>query len=147
MNLENIGLGMALMKIKYVVSTHRSPYSYGIKVESYICIKKSCTEEQKKCIEVWANSKGLSVMETKRIYGDKMMRFIDELEPFQSLMSVQDVKNIKKILWMRANPIPKVNYKDNEDGTRTRRSRKIGKNWKKFMYWVEAWDKFCEELK
>lgn len=85
-------------------------------------------------------------METKRIYGDKMMRFIDELEPFQSLMCVQDVKNIKKILWMRANPIPKVNYKDNEDGTRTRRSRKIGKNWKKFMYWVEAWDSFCDSL-
>ena len=109
MNLENIGLGMALMKIKYVVSTHRSPYSYGIKVESYLCIKKSCTEEQKKCSE-------------------------------------QDVKNIKKILWMRANPIPKVNYKDNEDGTRTRRSRKIGKNWKKFMYWVEAWDTYCDSL-
>jgi len=49
-------------------------------------------------------------------------------------------------LWMRANPIPKVNYKDNEDGTRTRRSKKIGKNWKKFMYWVEAWDSFCDSL-
>ena len=80
------------------------------------------------------------------MYGEEMYRWIDELEPFQSLMSEQDVKQIKKILWHRDNPIPKVIYKNEEDGTLTRRSKKIGKNWKKFMYWVEAWDKSCEEL-
>jgi len=57
-------------------------------------------------------------------------------------MNLKDLNGIKKIQWVRDNPIPKVLYK--EDGTR--RSRKIGKNWKKFMYWAEAWDEFCEGL-
>ena len=146
MNLRDVGLGLALTKAQYCVVTKRTPYAYGFKVERYIRLKDSCTQEQKKCIEVWANSKGLTVMERRQMYGEEMYRWIDELEPFQSLMSEQDVKQIKKILWHRDNPIPKVIYKNEEDGTLTRRSKKIGKNWKKFMYWVEAWDKFCEEL-
>ena len=44
---------------------------------------------------------------------------------------------------LKDNPIPKVLYKD--DGTR--RSRKIGKNWKKFLHWAESWDAYDDSLK
>ena len=74
--------------------------------------------------------------------GDILTQWLDAIEPFHSLMAEKDLRGIKKIHWMRENPMPRVSYK--EDGTR--RSRKIGKNWKKFMYWVEAWDDFCEGL-
>lgn len=142
MNLEWIGLGLAITKMDYIVKVKSTPYAYGFQVETLVKVKRSCTDEQKKCIEVWAQANGMSVIEPKRMYGERMKKWIDTMEPFYSLMHERDVKNIKKIIWMLDNPIPKVAYRD--DGTR--RSTKIGKNWKKFMHWVEAWDAFCEDL-
>ena len=142
MNLEQIGLGLALTKMQYKVYIRTSPWAYGYRATIYITLKSTCTEEQKKCIEVWAQSIGVTVMDKKQIHGDDMMTWIEALEPFYSLMNQIDIKHIKKIKYLRENPMPRVAWR--EDGTR--RSKKLGKNWKKFMYWVEAWDAFCEEL-
>jgi hypothetical protein len=72
-----------------------------------------------------------------------MWRILELLEPYHSLMGESDIINIKKIGWLKENPIPKVSFKD--DGTR--RSKKIGKDWKKFMYWAESWDAYGDSLK
>ncbi len=141
MNLEQIGLGMLLTKIDYIVTVARTPFAYGFRVRTLARFRK-CTESQRKCIDLWALSQGMDFTGRKQVGGKMLDQLIETLEPFYSLMNPNDVNGIKKILWMRENPMPRVSYK--EDGTR--RSRKIGKNWKKFMYWVEAWDAFCEGL-
>ena len=143
MNLEWIGLGLALSKIRFTALVRRTPHSYGFEPVMYIRLKKICTEEQRKCIEVWAQANGFSLTSQVQYHGEKMNAILDALEPFFSLLNPSDYNNIKKIRWLQDNPFPKVAWRD--DGTR--RSKKIGKNWKKFMYWVEAWDAFCEELK
>lgn len=143
MNLESVGLGLALTHIKFNVKTRRVPYAYGFEVLVYAKFSSSVTEEQKKCMEVWAQANGFSVLRTTEMYGDTLYSIIDALEPFNSLMRKNDLNNIKRIQWLRENPIPKTLWRD--DGTR--RKVKTGRNWKKFMYWVEAWDAFCESLK
>lgn len=141
MNLEWLGLGIALTKINFTVVVYRSPHSYGFGVRKYIHFNK-CTEEQKKCIEVWAQANGFSTTEKQWIQGETLNKVLDILEPFYSLLNQQQLNGIAKIRWMQNNPMPKVLWKD--DGTRYK--QKKGKNWKKFMYWVEAWDAFCEGL-
>jgi len=142
MNLEQIGLGLALTRMEYSVTVTRTPYSYGFRVRILARFRSVCTPEQRKCIVLWARSQGIDLGERKQLGGDILTQWLDAIEPFHSLMAEKDLRGIKKIHWMRENPMPRVSYK--EDGTR--RSRKIGKNWKKFMYWVEAWDDFCEGL-
>ena len=142
-HLESIGLGLALTKLQFVAQVKRHPYAYGFAVETYIRFKRSSTEEQKKCIEVWLQSHDLSLINRSQIGGEPMWRILELLEPYHSLMGKSDIINIKKIHWLKENPIPKVSYKD--DGTR--RSRKIGKNWKKFLHWAEAWDAYDDFLK
>jgi len=142
MDLEQIGLGLLLTKIEYLVIVARSPHAYGFRVRTFARFRPHCTEEQRKCIDLWALSQGMDITNRKQVGGKMLDQLLDTLEPFYSLMNPNDTRGIKKIKWMRENPMPKVLYK--EDGTR--RKRKIGKNWKKFMYWVEAWDAFCEGL-
>lgn len=142
MNLESIGLGLALTKLRFVGFVRRRPHSYGFAPRMFITFKTSATEEQRKCMEVWAQANGFSLTTQKQIGGEEMNKVLEALEPFHSLMLESDLNHIKRIRWLQNNPFPKVAYK--EDGTR--RSKKIGKNWKKFMYWVEAWDAFCESL-
>ena len=142
-HLESIGLGLALTKLQFVAQVKRHHHSYGFKIVVHIRFKRSCNEEQKKCIEVWLQSHDLSMINRSQIGGEPMWRIMDLLEPYHSLMSKSDLINIKKMNWLKDNPIPKVSYRD--DGTR--RSRKIGKNWKKFLYWAEAWDAYDDSLK
>ena len=52
-----------------------------------------------------------------------MWRILELLEPYHSLMGMSDIINIKKIYWLKENPIPKVSYRD--DGTR--RSGRLGR--------------------
>ena len=94
MNLEQIGLGLALTKMQYKVYIRTSPWAYGYRATIYITLKSTCTEEQKKCIEVWAQSIGVTVMDKKQIHGDDMMTWIEALEPFYSLMNQIDIKHI-----------------------------------------------------
>lgn len=140
-HLEAIGLGLALTKLQFVAQVKRHQYSYGFKIVVHIRFKR-CTEEQKKCIEVWLQSHDLSMIDRTQIGGEPMWRILELLEPYHSLMSESDLINIKKMYWLKDNPIPKTLWQD--DGTR--RSKKIGKNWKKFLYWAEAWDAYGEEL-
>ena len=142
-HLETIGLGLAITKLQFVAQVKRHQYSYGFKTVIHIRFKRTCTDEQKKCIEVWLQSHDLSMINRTQIGGEDMWRILDLLEPYHSLMGKMDVINIKKMHWLKDNPIPKVLYKD--DGTR--RSRKIGKNWKKFLHWAEAWDAYDDFLK
>jgi len=142
-HLESIGLGLALTKLQFVVQVKRHPFAYGFKTVTHIRFKRSSTEEQKKCIEVWLQSHGLSLLGRFQLGGEDMWRVLELLEPYHSLMGKSDIINIKKMNWLKENPIPKVSFKD--DGTR--RSKKIGKYWKKFMYWAEAWDAYGDSLK
>ena len=141
-HLETIGLGLAITKLQFVAQVRRHQFSYGFKIVVHIRFKESCTEEQKKCIEVWLQSHDLSLINRTQIGGESMWRILELLEPYHSLMGKSDIINIKKMHWLKDNPIPKVLYKD--DGTR--RKRKIGKNWKKFLHWAESWDAYGEEL-
>jgi len=142
MNLEWVGLGLALTHIQYNAMVVRSPVAYGFKIIMFAKPRKTCTDEQLKCMEVWAQANGFTFMETAQLHGDKLNRLLEVLEPFHSLMKQTDLNTIKKIRWLQENPIPKTLWRD--DGTR--RKVKIGRNWKKFMYWAEAWDAFCEGL-
>lgn len=142
MNLEQIGLGLALTIMEYSVVVSRTPFAYGFRIRTRIRFRSVCTPEQRKCILLWAKSQGMDIGDRTQLGAELLNQWLDAIEPFHSLMNQKDLNGIKKIHWVRDNPIPKVLYK--EDGTR--RSRKIGKNWKKFMYWAEAWDEFCEGL-
>ena len=142
-HLESIGLGLALTKLRFVAQVKRHPFAYGFATDIHIRFKRSSTEEQKKCIEVWLQSHDLSLIDRTQIGGEPMWQILELLEPYHSLMGKSDIINIKKMGWLKDNPIPKVSFKD--DGTR--RKRKIGKNWKKFLHWAESWDAFGEELK
>jgi len=141
-HLESIGLGLALSKLQFVSQVKRHQFSYGFKVITHIRFKRSCNEEQKKCIEVWLQSHGHSLINRTQLGGESMMQVLELLEPYHSLMDKTQLNNIKKIHWLKENPIPKTLWKD--DGTR--RPRRIGKNWKKFLYWAEAWDAYGESL-
>ena len=141
-HLESVGLGLALTKLRFVAQVKRHPFAYGFATDIHIRFKRSSTEEQKKCIEVWLQSHDLSLIDRTQIGGEPMWQILELLEPYHSLMGKSDINNIKKMGWLKENPIPKVSFKD--DGTR--RKRKIGKNWKKFLHWAESWDAYGESL-
>jgi hypothetical protein len=145
MNLEQIGLGLA---------SHKDAVQGRIFLRLSLFIRlQGCTHVYHTEVNLYGRAEEVhrgmgtvhrvvTVMDTKEIGGEEMNKVLEALEPFHSLMLESDLNHIKKIKLVQNNPIPKVAYKD--DGTR--RSKKIGKNWKKFMYWVEAWDAFCESL-
>jgi hypothetical protein len=143
MNLEDIGLAFALLKLNLNVSMKRSTSAYGFQVRRALYFKSNCTEEQQKCIEVWAQSKGLTILGRTEIGNQKeITMWMDALEPYEPLMDNSMKRNIRKVRWTYENPIPKTLWRD--DGTR--RKVKTGRNWKKFMYWAEAWDAFNDAL-
>jgi hypothetical protein len=132
---EFIGLGLAVTRLNFRVAVDKSPYGYGLSVRKYVSLKPNTTEEQKKCIEVWANSHGLSVMETRRIQRvDKLEKWVKVLDAFEFLLCPTDRVKYNMLKWVLDNPIPKI-------------PRNKHRNWKKFMTWVNQHDEKYEDLK
>tara|TARA_R100000005_G_C5001651_1_gene208876 strand:+ start:946 stop:1377 length:432 start_codon:yes stop_codon:yes gene_type:complete len=132
---EYIGLGLAVNHLSFRVAVDKTPFAYGLKVRKFITLKPNTTEEQKKCIEVWANSHGLSVMKTRRIQCvERLGRWMKVLDAFEFLMSPTDRVKYHMLKWVLENPMPKI-------------PRNKHRNWKRFMSWVEQHDEKYDELK
>tara|TARA_R110002012_G_scaffold56984_3_gene146577 strand:- start:914 stop:1339 length:426 start_codon:yes stop_codon:yes gene_type:complete len=131
---EYIGLGLAMARLSFKVDIEKTPFAYGLKVRKYITLKPNTTEEQKKCIEVWANSHGLSVMDTRRIQCvERLGKWVDVLDGFQFLMLDTDKVKYNMLKWVIENPIPKI-------------PRNKHRNWKKFLSWVTQYDDYYETI-
>ena len=132
---EYIGLGLAMARLQYRGDIDRTPFAYGLKIRKYITLKTNTTEEQTKCIEVWANSHGLSVMDTRRIQCvERMGKWIDVLDGFEFLMLKSDKVKYNMLKWVIENPIPKI-------------PRNKQRNWKRFLSWVEQYDDYNNKIK
>tara|TARA_R110002051_G_scaffold325769_1_gene431023 strand:+ start:6389 stop:6814 length:426 start_codon:yes stop_codon:yes gene_type:complete len=131
---EYIGLGLAMARLQYRVAIDRTPFAYGLKIRKYITLKPNTTEEQKKCIEVWANSHGLSVMDTRRIQCvERLGKWVNVLDGFEFLMLDDDKVKYNMLKWVIENPIPKI-------------PRNLHRNWKKFLSWVEQYDDYNAKI-
>ena len=131
---EYIGLGLAMARLSFKVDIEKTPFAYGLKVRKYITLKPNTTEEQKKCIEVWANSHGLSVMKTRRIQCvERLGKWVNVLDGFQFLMLDADKVKYNILKWVIENPIPKI-------------PRNKHRNWKKFLSWVAQYDDYYETI-
>lgn len=132
---EYIGLGLAMCQLSFRVDIDRVPHAYGLRVRHYITLKPNTTDEQKRCIEIWASSHGVSIMETNRIQAvDRLQKWFSVIDQFDFLLNKKDLKNYKMLKWVVENPIPKL-------------PRNKIRNWKRFLSWVAKHDDYEEELR
>ena len=131
---EYIGLGLALKSLSFYISFERIGTGYGFKVRRCISLKENVTDDQKKCIEAWANTHDLTVYGFKTIQREELVRkWMDILEPFEFLMKAKDRVNYWQMKWILDNPYPRI-------------PKSQVRNWPKFRQWVDDFDANKEKL-
>ena len=126
-HLESVGLGLARTKLQFVAQVKRHPYAYGFTtgdLYSFQAFKHGRTKE----VHRGGQSHDLSLINRSQIGGEPMWRILELLEPYHSLMGMSDIINIKKIYWLKENPIPKVSYRDDGGNDGHGRLGRIGRS-------------------
>lgn len=132
-NVAYIGLGLILNKIRYHTVVAIRKGGYGYRARCYITRIK-CSDEQLKCMEVWANMHGLTLMNSTKIENkEDLGKWLDVLEPYIHLLDSDMRKGYLKVKWMHENPLPLI-------------PKNMHRYWNQFYDWVRAWDAYNEEI-